>query len=297
MYDHDHFLGEFEDWLRRAAYADSTVYTTVASARRLLNGEEELPYYVRTAAIRMGVFCEEEGWAWPEEAAPEMTRLIEMPQSEKRRQRRTERKKKEKTKEDRKSFSEEEWATLVRHLEEEAHRNVDAACLLVLARTGLRANDLLLLRKDALQAGQHTNKIHLTQKGERSRVLPFDGAPEAWAAVWKHWRGRPEALLWELVAPGASRPRSGYAALRRYLLRAADQLGLEGKVHLHRLRRTGAVRVAQFTGGDVVAVQRFLGHEQLSSTAAYLNEAREDDLRDLQQRLAGRAEKKDPEGT
>jgi integrase len=78
-----------------------------------------------------------------------------------------------------------------------------------------------------------------------------------------------------------------YQAVNRALKRIGRDLELEGRVHLHRLRRTVAVQALRETE-NIRAVQELLGHGSANTTMRYVDEARPEALAGLQQKLRTR---------
>lgn len=188
------------------------------------------------------------------------------------------------------SFSDSDWRKLYEQLREETGHPAGAV-LYVLASTALRVGDLLLLSRKALREGYARGYIAVDTKGGEQRVLPVSGAPDAWAALLDVWEGRPGSTVLNLLSPNAAPElysgHPAYTQLDRLIKSLAKELGLEGRAHLHRIRRTLAVQALRTTG-DVGAVQQMLGHDSIRSTYSYVDEARPDDVADIQRRVRER---------
>ena len=116
---------------------------------------------------------------------------------------------------------------------------------------------------------------------------PIAGAEDAWERLRPMLgAGYGNVATW-VCSRGNGSPEAGqgaYKAVSRQLSTLAGMAGVSGRVHLHRLRRTVAVRALRATK-DVGAVQQLLGHSHPATTHKYLDEAREDDVAELQRQL------------
>jgi site-specific recombinase XerD len=77
---------------------------------------------------------------------------------------------------------------------------------------------------------------------------------------------------------------AAYKQIDTRLKQVAREAGLTERVHLHRLRRTVAVRALAQTN-DIAAVQQMLGHRSIQTTARYVDEARPEALAGIQQSI------------
>lgn len=189
------------------------------------------------------------------------------------------------------SYSDEDWRKLTRRLRRDATRgDATAATLLVLTETGCRIGDVLPVTRQRLLGGVRAGQIRLVQKGGTERVLPVPES-SAWQLLHETWTGRGGATVAHLLAPGGEGDtlagRGAYQAARRALTRTHEELGLQGRPHLHRLRRTVGVQSIRETG-DIELTRQLLGQASLSSTQTYVDEARTDDLEELQGRIRKR---------
>lgn len=149
----------------------------------------------------------------------------------------------------------------------------DIAILLFLLDTGCRASELLSLRVGDLS--MEVASCWVLGKGGKRREL--------------HFESHTETALWDLLDPG----RKGPAPLRHAPLfctlfgkNAGEPLAREGLQHLfkslggragitgvrcspHTMRHTMAVNWLK-AGGDIVRLQRILGHTSLSVTRRYI---------------------------
>lgn len=187
------------------------------------------------------------------------------------------------------SFSDEDW----RRLHGLVRRGEDPAdvVLRVLADTGLRVGDVLTLSRRALTMGLERGYISIETKGGEPHVVPVEGAAEAWTNLHTVWQGRPGSAVLTLLAPDASPElysgHPAYTLLDRRFKALGAQARVDGRVHLHRIRRTIAVQALRTTG-DILAVQQMLGHKSIATTQRYLDEARPDEVADIQRRVRER---------
>ena len=171
-----------------------------------------------------------------------------------------------------------------------AESSVPAAVMSVLYATGLRVGDVLAVDRRALTEGRAHGNIRLTAKGGDERLLAWAGAPEEWARLTMAFAGQPATLhtVADLVTghPAASTlaKNAAYQRVDRTLKRLAEDAGVPGQVHLHRLRRTVAVRALRSTQ-DITLVQQMLGHRNIATTAHYVNEARPEALAGIQRNI------------
>jgi site-specific recombinase XerC len=179
---------------------------------------------------------------------------------------------------------------------------VEDAVLYVLATTGLRISDVLGVTREALVRGKRSGVVEVYVKGGKLRRLPWAGAEEAWSALL----GRLDAsatvadAVTGLPESIADANHAAYQRVRRrlqsYNVAVASneirhgQLGGLGaaapleRMYPHRLRRTVAVQALRATN-DLMAVKELLGHEALSTTSTYLDEARPDVVAALQRKI------------
>lgn len=171
-----------------------------------------------------------------------------------------------------------------------AEDSVAASALSVMYATGLRVGDIVAVTRRALSEGRAHGNIRTTVKGGDERVLPWAGAPEEWERLLGAFNGQPGALstVADLLTgkPNASTlPHSAaHKRLDRALKRLALSVGINDRVHLHRLRRTVAVRVLRDTN-DITIAQQMLGHRNIATTARYVDEARPEALAGIQRNV------------
>ena len=142
----------------------------------------------------------------------------------------------------------------------------DGAAIALLHAAGLRRREAASLPAGAINL--ESGEVEVTGKGRKHRVTYLgDGLP--WVKDWLDWRGgEPGPLLHEVRAGRVVhrvRPLSA-EAIWNVVHRRAKAAGLE-RITPHDLRRTFATRLLE--AGDVLLVQKLLGHESADTTGRY----------------------------
>ncbi|MBX3012356.1 MAG: tyrosine-type recombinase/integrase [Caldilineaceae bacterium] len=149
----------------------------------------------------------------------------------------------------------------------------DKAILLFLLDTGVRHQELTDLQRGDVDV--NTGQVIIRRgKGRKGRVV-FLGAKtrRALLTYFRHYQTRLEdAPLW-VTETGTALTRSG---IRQVIRRRALQAELE-EPGLHEFRRAFALNYLR-NGGDIITLQRLLGHSSLVIINRYLN-LLDDDLR------------------
>lgn len=147
----------------------------------------------------------------------------------------------------------------------------DKAILILLVDTGLRASELC-----ALTLSDYNNKngeIDIRHgKGDKERTV-IAGA-NARKALWRYLATRSDKEPGEPLFATRSGLHMNKDGLRHLVQRVAERTGVRN-ANLHRFRHTFAINFLR-NGGNVVELQRFLGHEQMSTVTIYLNLAQSD---------------------
>lgn len=147
---------------------------------------------------------------------------------------------------------------------------VDAVLVLLGARGGLRLAEALALRwVDITLAGDEPRLIVRQGKGDRGRVVEL--VPELVEALIV-WRALSEG---EHVLPYRSQTRA------RQRLRSLQQragVTIEPGRAAHSLRHTAGMAIYQATN-DLVAVQEWLGHADVTTSRGYVHRANRASLR------------------
>jgi integrase len=147
----------------------------------------------------------------------------------------------------------------------------------MLFNLGLRAGaDLArLTRADVEAALEDGVELTIATKGDKDRALPVVLVVDELKFLRGLKRGRWKVLA-DLISPGkgADGTRAAYERMRRMVKILAIEAGLDpAKVHPHRFRHSAAHRLYEVTG-DLLKVQRFLGHENIDTTMLYLKAKR-----------------------
>lgn len=143
------------------------------------------------------------------------------------------------------------------------------ALLALLYRTGLRINEAIHLRPKDLDLKAGAIRV-LFAKGGKDRTVGIDPGG---AAVLREWLARREVLSPSPLAPlfcSASGKPLTAACVRRLLPALARQAGLQKRVHAHGLRHTHAAQLRE-EGVDIGLISKQLGHQDISTTARYLD--------------------------
>lgn len=272
-----------EAWLS-PRYRRSTCVTTVAhvrAAKRSWAAREPPPPYTHTSLSRYVAFLggaaessldDFDRWVLSLGLAPAHDRPLASAISSKR----------EAT-----AFNDDDWVRLADVLAQDIR--AEARCLEVQLVSGLRVGDALRIRRDALARARQTGEpLVVDTKGGKLRKVPIDGAPDVWERLWKTWvPGTGETMAVWISPQGKYGELGGYGAyqaVRRHLVKLTRALGLQGRTHLHRFRRTVAERALDETK-DIHAVQQLLGHAKLSTTEKYVRGFRNEDVSDLLRRI------------
>ncbi len=284
-----------DDWMRSRGYREQTIDTTVKEARQVVAWTREgrpLPPRLRRSALRTLEYLRRAGEAAEPallDVQPELERLAAEPAPRLEDGRFRGRAKRKKLAQ---SIADADWQALAERVEADA--SPAGLVLGVLVATGLRNGDVLRLERRSLEEAARSGRLRLEVKGGDDRLLPLDGAPEPWARLIEavsEAKARTVALLVAPRSDGDTSASGGaYKAVERRLHALAEEAGVEGRVYLHRLRRTVGVQALRLTE-DTVAVQQLLGHRSHATTLGYLDEARPDRVAELQRQVRERFSK------
>ena len=289
---------DLESWLKEQKYADRTVQDTVMAADGLLAKcvlRGELPPVTSWARARRLVrYAEERGLPWAgnevllaaagNDAARESERQVR------------------KRKLEAKSFDDAGWQRLAQAIFADESRA--ARVLEIVMLSGLRVADALRIEIPQAREGLETMRLETIQKGNLPRTLVLAGQEDPlWQAVARliaavdasSAEEKPPKVLYLWIVPGSGARLpidSARKACYERLLAIGKRVGLKGRVHLHRMRRTVAVQALR-SGADLPAVGQLLGHRPGSSaTYAYVDEARLDDVASVRRKINERFIKK-----
>lgn len=169
----------------------------------------------------------------------------------------------------------------------------DRAMLAVAIQTGLRASELISLRRQDVTLGTGAH-LTCTGKGRKQRTTPLSGETATVVSAWLKERGgeQPDALF-----PGPRGQHLGRDALRRIVARHSATAAKScpsiaaKRVAPHVLRHSCAMQLLE-AGVDVAVIALWLGHESIRTTDIYQH----DDLRLKEQALARTAPARTPPG-
>lgn len=273
----------FEQWLKKNNYREGTITVTlrkINAAEVAFDGEKDLPQSSLDAARRYVAFAAAEGFdddftAWlNEQGAEGVTRKLAA--------------KPKRRKLEARSFTETDWIKIREHVAKSSDpRDVIVAAM---ATTSLRIGDVLRIPRKEIERGLASGSMQIERKGGTYIEVPI-GVLEPWDALSALMSAtKPKAdTVAALLYPEKPRTDSDgapYKQVARRLKELGELLGLEGRVHLHRIRRTVAVRALETTN-DIRDVQELMGHANVQSTYRYVDEKRTKKTAELQKKLAG----------
>lgn len=149
----------------------------------------------------------------------------------------------------------------------------DRALLALLYGGGLRVSEAVSLRRGDLSLRAHAadaeaGVLRVTGKGAKERLVPFGGGARARLEQWlEEGRPRLSAQSEHVLLSRSGKPLDRHRAFR-IVRQAARAAGLRQEVHPHTLRHSCATHLL-LGGGDLRAVQEFLGHADLRTTERY----------------------------
>lgn len=138
---------------------------------------------------------------------------------------------------------------------------------LTIYATGLRVSEGIHLRLGDIDSKRMVVRVR-QGKRKKDRYVPL--AEKLLAALREYWKAaRPETWLFEGATPGQPIRRN---AVERWCAPACAKAGLSKPVTPHTLRHSFATHLLE-GGTDLRAIQIFLGHRSLGTTAIYLHVA------------------------
>ena len=147
----------------------------------------------------------------------------------------------------------------------------DRALLITLLDTGLRASELCdLTLRDYQQT--HTRLSVRHGKGDKARTVYLGAAAQR--AVWKYLATRPQATLDAPLFATRSGRRFDRTNLYHMVQAIAQRAGVT-HANLHRFRHTYAINFLR-NGGNLLELQKLLGHERIDTLQIYVALAQTD---------------------
>lgn len=138
----------------------------------------------------------------------------------------------------------------------------DQAILELLYSSALRVSELVQLQRHDLHL--EAGLLRVLGKGQKQRIVPVGRM--AREALQRYLARRPESTETALFLNRLGRPLGVRGV--QYLVDKAGRERLGQRLHPHSLRHSAASHLLQ-SSGDLRAVQEFLGHAQIDTTAIY----------------------------
>ncbi|WP_312263082.1 tyrosine recombinase XerC [Candidatus Igneacidithiobacillus taiwanensis] len=138
----------------------------------------------------------------------------------------------------------------------------DQAILELLYSSALRVSELVQLRLGDLDLA--AGLVRVQGKGSKQRIVPVGRMAKA--ALRRYLAQRPQGAETALFLNRQGRPLGVRGV--QYLVDKAGRQRLGQHLHPHSLRHSAASHLLQ-SSGDLRAVQEFLGHAQIDTTAIY----------------------------
>lgn len=168
------------------------------------------------------------------------------------------------------TFASEEIAAILAEAADNASGARFRAIVALMAASGLRIGEAVLLRPDSIRQGDGVLLVDVPKDGKTGeRTVPIEPASiephmSDWLAV------RPDspwlfAAVWDNGGAGHVHPN----AVNRELKRAAKAAGITRNVHAHMFRHTAATGWAR-AGWEPSAIQQMLGHRDGTMTMWYV---------------------------
>lgn len=274
----------FKEWLEENKYRESTQKRYIAQLRRAKNslsdGVLKLPVSTLDALRCWVKYIENEK---PKLNANDQ-QLLEIIKNDLEKNKSHGREKKRKL--EARSFTVDDLAALSEQIIKDT--TPEGYVLHVLLDTGLRIGDILRLPVETIKSGLRAGVLPVEVKRGDIVQVPIAGAKEVW---WKLYRALKvsgqSTVAWWVCPNGTGNPEAGYGAyqcVNRRFKELGENVGVHGRVHLHRLRRSFAIDALKHSG-DITVVQQALGHRSVTSTQKYLDEVRIDDVADVQKAI------------
>jgi integrase len=192
------------------------------------------------------------------------------------------------------SFAKSDYLALIKTAE--ASPDLTDHVLVVVARSGLRISDVLRANVGDLRKAMKREDGILTivVKSEKTSVYSVRGggkAEAAWRRILDHEDVKRAPATWHVASAMMGDPDAkaeagfgAYERVRRRIERLGEELGISGRVHLHRLRRTVGVGLAR-KNASLDEIAKALVHSSVQATRGYIDEARAEESAMLLRRL------------
>lgn len=136
--------------------------------------------------------------------------------------------------------------------------------ILLLLDTGIRADELCQLK--IRDVDMPNKRITVMGKGKKERAIPLDARTAQ--AIWRYLATRPDSRPDDPLVVTQTDNRVDRHRLRR-LLEDIGERAQVPNVHPHRFRHTFAINFLR-NGGDILTLQRILGHATVQMVNTYL---------------------------
>ena len=142
----------------------------------------------------------------------------------------------------------------------------DAAMMELIYSSGLRVSELVSV--DLLDLDLADHSLQVTGKGNKQRLLPIGRKALEAIDQWLQYRPELAAITETALFVSKRGTRINVRSVQQRMDHWGRFLGVQGKVHPHRLRHSFASHMLE-SSGDLRAVQELLGHEDISTTQIY----------------------------
>lgn len=167
-----------------------------------------------------------------------------------------------------KTFSDEQVKRLLAFKPRTFHQHRLYAMLCLALDTGCRIDELIGLRREAVDADNLL--IRVVGKGNKERVIPI--SVECRKVLWKFLQRHENQFVFPTLHGGKVYYRSALDQLKKL----CKKQGVNGvRTSWHTLRHGFAINHVR-QGGDVFSLQRMMGHSSLEITRRYVNMNEED---------------------
>jgi integrase len=146
-------------------------------------------------------------------------------------------------------------------------------CLGLMAKLGLRSNDMLRLTRGDVKKAVDSDRLRIVGKGEKVRWLPTSPVEEELQLLLDIDEPEDWVHVWDIIATGSrdedNRPEYAYHQVWQMVNAVAKLAGIE-RMNTHRLRKAAARRLYEASGHNLAQVTKFLGHSDSKTTLTYL---------------------------
>ncbi|MCR4421137.1 MAG: tyrosine-type recombinase/integrase [Exilispira sp.] len=139
----------------------------------------------------------------------------------------------------------------------------DYIIILLLTFCGIRASELIMMKKENIDLSH--NIIKVTGKGKKQRIIPF---PANLKDSFEKYLNLIDINNLEYLFCNKRKIRLTRRGLFYILSIRMQQYGSSLNIHPHKLRHTFATLLLE-NGADIRMIQKFLGHESIATTEKY----------------------------